>query len=676
MRNTALLILFAVSLFLLLCASRFFAPNTEAAGDPPELYGWLRNTTGATGFNNISADVQQVRYSENYVYINSTGIPDYSIGPWPGNPNTAANQNFVFKIPRHPAAASSTHTSTPLGNIGVWKNGVPMFNALDAMSYLNQNIWHQNAIVVEGPSFDSCLGHPQQQGSYHHHQNPRCLYTASATQHSALLGYAFDGFPVYGPYGYGNTDGSSGIKRIVSSYRQRSITQRHTLADGTVLQPSQYGPNVSTQYPLGYYAEDYEYVSGLGDLDQYNGRFTVTPEYPGGIYAYFVTVNADGSSAYPYIIGPTYYGVVATENITSHGQVTISEPVTVYNGSPTATPTAITGKITTTGGAALSGAVLQLTGASSGKTITDSLGSYNFDGLVAGSFYTITPSRANYTFSPASQSLSLTVNNSNALFTAVAGVETQNPLDTAEYFVRQHYLDFLSREPDNGGFNYWSDQINACGTDAACLRQRRIGVSGAFFVELEFQQTGYVVYRLYRAAFGTMSNAPSRANVTYAQFSADRALLVGGSGLAQSTIDFANSFVARSNFKQIYPDTMSATDFVNGLFDTASLTPFSSERQAEIDALTSNTKTRAQVLLDVIDVQQFKDREYNPAFVLMQYFGYLRRDPDQGGYDFWLDVVNNREHNNYSGMICAFITSTEYQRRFGTIVSHANSECS
>ncbi|MDQ3818636.1 MAG: YHYH protein, partial [Acidobacteriota bacterium] len=205
------------------------------------------------------------------------------------------------------------------------------FNALDAMSYQNQNIWHQNAVVVEAPSFDNCLGHPQQTGSYHHHQNPRCLYTADSTQHSPLLGYAYDGFPIYGPYGYANVNGTGGIKRMASSYRLRSITQRRTLADGTTLSASQYGPDVSSTYPLGYYAEDYEYVSGLGDLDQYNGRFTVTPEYPNGTYAYFVSVNADGSSAYPYIIGPKYYGVVATDNITSHGQVTVSEPVTTYN---------------------------------------------------------------------------------------------------------------------------------------------------------------------------------------------------------------------------------------------------------------------------------------------------------------------------------------------------------
>src|SRR5919199_4147005 len=333
-KNLFTLVIFAISLTMLAGAG-FMMRTAQGAGDPPELAVWMRNTTGATGYNGIPANVQQVRYSDNYVYINATGIPSYSIGPWPGNPNTASNQSYVFKIPRHPVEQTGAKTSTPLGSIGVWRNGVVMFNALDAMSYQNQNIWHQNAVVVEGPSFDSCLGHPQQTGSYHHHQNPRCLYTADSTQHSPLLGYAYDGFPIYGPYGYANANGTGGIKRMTSGYRLRSITQRRTLSDGTTLSASQYGPDVSATYPLGYYAEDYEYVSGLGDLDQYNGRFTVTPEYPNGTYAYFVTTNADGSSAYPYIIGPKYYGVVATENINQHAQVSITESVTTYNPSAT-----------------------------------------------------------------------------------------------------------------------------------------------------------------------------------------------------------------------------------------------------------------------------------------------------------------------------------------------------
>jgi hypothetical protein len=258
----------------------------------------------------------------------------------------------------------------------------------------------------------------------------------------------------------------------------------------------------------------------------------------------------------------------------------------------------------------------------------------------------------------------------------VADVPTINPVDDAQFFVRQHYYDFLNRLPDQDGLLYWTDQITRCGADANCLNSRRIGVSAAYFIELEFQQTGYVVYRLYRAAYGALPNAPARANVLYTQFMSDRAQLVGGPQLQQSTADFANRFVQRTQFKLAYPDSMSAASFVNKLFDTASLTPFTTERAQEIGALQSNSKTRAQVLLDVIEMQAFKEREYNPAFVLMQYFGYLRRDPEQGGYDFWLNVLNNREPNNYRGMVCAFITSAEYQIRFAPIVTRNDAVCS
>jgi uncharacterized repeat protein (TIGR01451 family) len=258
---------------------------------------------------------------------------------------------------------------------------------------------------------------------------------------------------------------------------------------------------------------------------------------------------------------------------------------------------------------------------------------------------------------------------------------TLNPIDDARGFVRQNYLDFLGREPDPAGWDYWTSQITQCGVDYACNHSQRISVSAAFFIELEFQQTGSVVYRFYRAAFGNEDNAPTRAKISYAQFNADRSLLVGGAGLPQSTIDLANAFVQRSAFKAEYPDAMTPTEFVNHLFDKTSLTGSVNlpRRQSEIDAMTNNGRTRAQVLLDVIEIQEFKDREYKPSFVLMQYFGYLRRDPDQGGYDFWLNILNNRLPNDASGyrsMVCAFITSGEYQLRFGSAITRTNQDCS
>jgi len=152
-------------------------------------------------------------------------------------------------------------------------------------------------------------------------------------------------------------------------------------------------------------------------------------------------------------------------------------------------------------------------------------------------------------------------------------------------------------------------------------------------------------------------------------------LLPEGANLAQATIDYANAFVVRPEFVSAYPANQTNAEFVNKLFDTAGLTPYTTERQQQIDAMTNNGKTRAQVLLDVIEVSEFKTREYNRSFVLMQYFGYLRRDPDQGGYDFWLNILNNTLPDNYRSMVCAFLTSAEYQERFGAAVTRTNSDC-
>ena len=315
----------------ILFAAALLAFSANAFADPPELASWRINTSGQTGFNGIESNVQLVQYSAGSVYVSSSSIPAYDIGPWPGNPNTATDQNYTFRITRTPLVNGGTKTATPLGPIAVMVNGVVAFNALDGMSYNNQNVWHQDAVVVEGPSFDDCEGHPTGAGAYHHHLNPRCLYTPDSTRHSPLIGFAFDGFPIYGEYGYGNANGTGGIQRMRSSYRMRAITTHTTLPNGTVLIPSRYGPAVSATYPLGYYAEDREYLAGLGDLDEYNGRFTITPEYPGGIYAYFVTLDAAGNGLYPYVLGPSYYGVLIAGNTgPGGGHVTPGEAVLTY----------------------------------------------------------------------------------------------------------------------------------------------------------------------------------------------------------------------------------------------------------------------------------------------------------------------------------------------------------
>jgi len=209
-----------------------------------------------------------------------------------------------------------------------------------------------------------------------------------------------------------------------------------------------------------------------------------------------------------------------------------------------------------------------------------------------------------------------------------------------------------------------------CGADVNCLNAERVGVSAAFFVEEEFQQTGFVVYRMNMAALGLIPD--------YFHFTIDRNRLIGGAELQQTTAAYANDFVQSGIFLQFYPTSLSATDFVNHLFDTAQLFPYTSERQQEIQALSIAGKTRAQVLLDVIELPEFRAQVYNPAFVLMQYYGYLRRDLDPGGFQFWLDILNNKLPNDDSGyraMVCAFVTSAEYQDRFSSVHPHSNADC-
>ena len=337
----------------LLLVVLFALSAAQAAAQTAYLTSWEINTTSATGHSTnatinglvsqIAADVREVWSTSDYVYVKSSGVPSYNVGPFnDGNPAYPSDRNWQLRFARAPQAAT-THTATPLGSNGLLVNGVPIYNPRDARSYNNQNIWHNNAVVVEANGFDAALGHPAPAGGggnpvpgvYHHHQLSPSLVAQvggiSPTEFSPLLGFAFDGFPIYGPYGYANADGTGGIARMTSSYQQRSITQRHALSGGATLPTNQWGPDVGGGYPLGYFIEDYEFVSGLGLLDAYNGRFTVTPDFPQGSYAYFTTIDALGNNVYPYILGPSYYGVADTAN--SSGSVAIPGDAVKYNAA-------------------------------------------------------------------------------------------------------------------------------------------------------------------------------------------------------------------------------------------------------------------------------------------------------------------------------------------------------
>jgi hypothetical protein len=337
--------------------------------------------------------------------------------------------------------------------------------------------------------------------------------------------------------------------------------------------------------------------------------------------------------------------------------------------APTAEGATISGRITSPDGSPLGGAVMRLSGAASRVTITDSAGNYHFDDLASDNFYTVTPSLANYHFAPANRSFSLVGNITDAAFTANADASpSANAIDTTEYFVRQQYLDFLGREPDQGGLEYWSAQINQCNGDAACISQKRIDVSAAFFASAEFQQTGSYIYGVYAGTLGRTLN--------YGEFNADRAQVLGGSGLDQAKTAFAQAFVQRPEFTSRYPQGMTRDQFVDAVIQT--MTQRSGVDHSSLrDGFLSDYDVggRALVARHASEASSFVAAEYNKAFVLMEYFGYLRREIDQGGYDYWLDVLNHGAAGNYRGMVCAFLTSTEYQLRFSTVITRNNGEC-
>ena len=347
--------------------------------DNPVITSWLQNTseTGSYYFsgnsttvsNNILVNCQSVEYSDNFAYISTQGIPAYPTGPFSdGNPSNAEAQNNIYKMPLNPQPNNSTPTNTTGGNIGVFINGVALFDYRDGVAWNNntnylcggpanppcpggpmatQN-WNRDAIPAEMGGFDCSKGHPAQ-GNYHHHQNPSAfkldlevvsdicnlydaegLYAIDAENHSPLIGFAYDGYPIYGAYGFKNSDGSGGITRIESGYQLRNITSRTNGPDLNQVVTISQGPNTGSQETmfLGYFREDYEHVEHTDEeeyLDEHNGRFCVTPEYPNGTYAYFATVDENWNSAYPYAVGPTFYGVYENRIVN-----TISESTTEY----------------------------------------------------------------------------------------------------------------------------------------------------------------------------------------------------------------------------------------------------------------------------------------------------------------------------------------------------------
>jgi hypothetical protein len=242
-------------------------------------------------------------------------------------------------------------------------------------------------------------------------------------------------------------------------------------------------------------------------------------------------------------------------------------------------------------------------------------------------------------------------------------------------FVENHYHDFLNRPADPAGKAFWTDQITSCGADAQCREVRKTNVSAAFFLSIEFQQTGYLVYRTHQAAFDTGPRLGLREFLRDTQ-EIGRGIVVGQTGWEQqleaNKQAFFSEFVTRPQFLTSYPLTLTAAQYVDALNSNTGGSLTQSERDALVAGLTGGTETRATVMRAVAEDADFNVRQFNRAFVFMQYFGYLRRRPNDppdmnfDGYDFWLNKLNQFDGNFINAeMVKAFILSGEYRGRFG-----------
>ena len=278
----------------------------------------------------------------------------------------------------------------------------------------------------------------------------------------------------------------------------------------------------------------------------------------------------------------------------------------------------------------------------------------------------------------------------NANSSCLSDAASTNPIDDPTFFVRQHYLDFLNRTADSSGLNFWVNNITSCGNNPGCTESKRIDTSAAFFLSIEFQQTGYLVERTYKTAFGDDTNRSTLGGTThninvpivrFTEFLTDiallgRGLVVGAAGwenqLESNKVNYFNSFIQSNRFASKYPSNMAASTYVATLNSNAGNPLSSSEATTLSNDVASGAKTRAQALRQIAEHPNLSQSEFNRAFVLMQFYGYLRRDPnatpdtDYTGYEFWLSKLN-QFNGDYKAaeMVKAFIASSEYRKRFG-----------
>jgi hypothetical protein len=270
-----------------------------------------------------------------------------------------------------------------------------------------------------------------------------------------------------------------------------------------------------------------------------------------------------------------------------------------------------------------------------------------------------------------------------------------NAIDDTPTFVCQQYHDFLNRQADAPGQAFWAGEITSCGSNVACIDPKRINTSGAFYLSIEFQQTGYLVERMYKTSYGPVSGASSLGGTLHtlsvpiirlSEFLPDtqrigRGVIVGQgdwqTALENNKQAFCLEFVQRSRFTTAFPTTLTPALFVDGLNANAGNVLSANERTTAINLFggagnTTNLTARAQALRQIAEDPDLVSAEFNRAFVLMEYFGYLRRDPnatpdsDYAGYEFWLQKLNQFNGSFLDAeMVKAFLSSIEYRQRFG-----------
>jgi hypothetical protein len=271
-----------------------------------------------------------------------------------------------------------------------------------------------------------------------------------------------------------------------------------------------------------------------------------------------------------------------------------------------------------------------------------------------------------YTISAvATDNLGATRNSQTVRFT-VLRPSSGNAIDNTPLFVSQHYRDFFSREPDAPGQAFWQNNIDSCGNDVACREVKRIDTSAAFFLSIEFQETGYLVHRLYRSSFG---RRPQFSEFLRDNKMIGRDVIVNTPGwqerLENNKRAFFDAWVQRAAFESAY-NTLGNREYVEALITNTRVVFTDTDRLALIDVLDRQAMNRAQVLRAIVEYPVFYDAEFNAGFVEMQYFGYLRRDPDEDGFNFWLNKLN--EHGGdfrAAEMVKSFLISGEYRNRFG-----------